>query len=134
MAKLAHVEGIGSVYAQKLQEAGIDTTDQLLEQGASPKGRKAIAEKAGVSAKLILKWINHVDLFRVKGVGQEYADLLEAAGVDTVVELGQRNPANLHAKLSEVNAEKKLVRQLPSLAQVEAWVAQAKELPRVITY
>ena len=134
MAKLTEVEGIGSVHAKKLQEAGIDTTDQLLEQGASPQGRKAIAEKTDISAKLILEWVNHVDLFRIKGVGQEYSDLLEAAGVDTVVELAQRNPANLHDKISAVNAEKKLVRQLPSLAQVEAWVSQAKELPRVITY
>jgi predicted flap endonuclease-1-like 5' DNA nuclease len=83
---------------------------------------------------LILEWVNHADLFRIKGVGEEYADLLEEAGVDTVPELAQRNPANLHAKLGEVNAAKKLVRRLPTAAQVTDWVDQAKALPRVITY
>jgi predicted flap endonuclease-1-like 5' DNA nuclease len=134
VAKLTYVEGIGEVYAQKLQEAGIATTDALLEQGATPKGRKKIAEKADISGKLILEWVNHVDLFRIKGVGEEYADLLEEAGVDTVPELAQRNPENLYQKMKAVNQEKKLVRQLPSLTQVESWVEQAKSLPRVITY
>jgi predicted flap endonuclease-1-like 5' DNA nuclease len=134
VAKLTTVEGIGEVYAQKLQEVGIATTDELLKQGATPKGRKEIAEKADISGKLILEWVNHVDLFRIKGVGEEYADLLEEAGVDTVPELAQRNPQNLYQKMKEVNAEKKLVRQLPSLTQVESWVEQAKGLPRVITY
>ncbi len=134
MANLVKVEGIGEVYAQKLQEAGIATTQALLEKGASPQGRKEIAEKTGISETLILQWVNHIDLFRIKGVGEEYADLLEAAGVDTVPELAQRNPENLHQKLVAINQEKKLVRQLPNQAQVGDWIEQAKRLPRVITY
>jgi predicted flap endonuclease-1-like 5' DNA nuclease len=134
MAKLTKVEGIGEVYAQKLRDAGIATTQALLKEGVSPQGRKEIAEKTGISGTLILRWVNHVDLFRVKGVGEEYADLLETAGVDTVPELAQRNPENLYQKLVAVNQEKKLVRQLPSQAQVSNWVEQAKQLPRVITY
>ena len=134
MAKLTKVEGIGEVYAQKLQEAGIMTTDALLEQGATPKGREKIAEKTGISGKLILEWANHADLFRIKGVGEEYADLLEAAGVDTVPELAQRNPENLYRKLLKVNEKKERVRQVPSQTQVQGWVEQAQSLPRVITY
>ncbi len=134
MAKLTTVEGIGEIYAQKLHNAGIATTGALLDKGATPHGRQALAEEAGISDKLILEWVNHADLFRIKGVGEEYADLLEEAGVDTVPELAQRNPANLHAKLGEVNAAKKLVRRLPTAAQVADWVEQAKALPRVITY
>ncbi len=134
MAKLEQVEGIGEVYAQTLREAGIATTGALLEQGATSKDREAIAEKTGISGKLILEWVNHVDLFRIKSVGEEYADLLEEAGVDTVPELAQRNPENLYQKLVAVNQEKKLVRKLPGQAQVSDWVEQAKSLPRVITY
>ncbi|MGC9523838.1 MAG: DUF4332 domain-containing protein [Anaerolineae bacterium] len=134
MAKLTEVEGIGEVYAQKLMDAGVMTTGALLEKGSTSAGRKALAETTGISGKLILEFVNHVDLFRIKGVGEEYADLLEEAGVDTVPELAQRNPANLHQKIVEVNAEKKLVRRVPALSQVESWVAQAKELPRVVTY
>jgi predicted flap endonuclease-1-like 5' DNA nuclease len=134
MAKLTKVEGIGEIYAQKLQEAGIGTTQALLERGASPQGRQEMAEKTDISEKLILEWVNHVDLFRIKGVGEEYSDLLEEAGVDTVPELAQRNAENLYQKLVAVNQEKKLVRQLPGQAQVSDWIEQAKRLPRVITY
>ena len=134
MAKLEDVEGIGKVYAQKLAGVGVTSTQDFLKKGATPQGRKAMAEKAGVSDKLILEWVNHVDLFRIKGVGSEYADLLEAAGVDTVPELAQRKAENLHQKLAEVNAAKKLVRRLPVLSQVQNWVEQAKALPRVIQY
>lgn len=134
MAKLSQVEGIGTSYAEKLVDAGIKTTQALLEKGSTPKGRKELVEATGISGKLILKWINHTDLFRVKGVGEEYADLLEAAGVDTVPELAQRNPQNLHQKMLEVNEEKELVRRPPTVATVEDWVKQAKELPRVINY
>ncbi len=134
MAKIIDVEGIGSVYAQKLVKAGITTTDKLMKKGATPKGRQEIEEMTGISHSLVLEWVNHVDLYRIKGVAQEYADLLEEAGVDTVPELAQRNAANLHAKMAEVNAAKKLVRQLPSQKQVESWVSQAKELPRVVKY
>ena len=134
MAKLSKVEGIGEFYAQKLRAAGVRTTQALLEKGASPQGRTEIAEKTGISGKLILEWVNHVDLFRIKGVGEEYSDLLEEAGVDTVPELAQRNPEHLHQKLVAVNREKKLVRQLPTQSQVSNWIEQAKRLPRVITY
>ena len=134
MAKIIAIEGIGDVYAAKLQEQGIKTTEQLLEKTATAKGRKELAEALDVSEKLVLNWANRADLFRIKGIGEEYSDLLEAAGVDTVPELAQRNPDNLHKKLLEVNAEKKLVRRPPSAKQVASWVAQAKELPRVLTY
>lgn len=134
MAKLTYVEGIGEVYAEKLKGAGVGSTDALLKQGATAKGRQQLAEQAGVSEKLILEWVNHVDLFRIKGVGQEYADLLEEAGVDTVPELAQRNPENLYQKLVEVNLAQKLVRALPGPKQVVDWVSQAKKLPRVINY
>jgi predicted flap endonuclease-1-like 5' DNA nuclease len=93
-----------------------------------------MATAAGISHALVLKWVNHVDLYRIKGVGSEYADLLEVAGVDTVVELSNRNPDNLFAKLASVNDEKKLVRKLPVLNQVKDWIEQAKSLPRKINY
>lgn len=134
MTKLTTIEGIGPTYAQTLKDADISTTEDLLEQGASSHGRKAIAEKTGISGKLVLRWINMADLFRIKGVGEEYADLLEAAGVDTVPELAQRNPGNLHQKMVEVNQTKKLVRQVPGQTQVTEWVNQAKALPRRVTY
>lgn len=134
MTRIQEVEGIGPTYAAKLAELGIDTVEELLEAGASPKGRKELVEKSGISAKLILKWVNRADLARVKGVGEEYADLLELAGVDTVPELAQRNPQNLYQKMVEVNDEKELVRRVPSLSAVQDWVAQAKDLGRVVTY
>ena len=101
---------------------------------SSANGRQEIGQKTGISAANILEWVNHVDLMRVRGVGEEYSDLLEAAGVDTVPELAQRNAGNLHQKLASVNQEKNLVRQLPSVKQVTDWVNRAKQLPRVITY
>jgi len=134
MAKLIDVEGIGPKYAGKLEKAGVSSTDKLLKMGETPAGRKEIAAKSGISESLILEWVNHVDLYRIKGVGSEYSDLLEEAGVDTVVELAQRSPANLIVKMTEVNANKKLVRKLPTKAQVEDWVSQAKKLPRAIKY
>jgi predicted flap endonuclease-1-like 5' DNA nuclease len=134
MAKLLDVEGIGEIYAKKLKEIGVGTTQALLEAGATPKGRKEIAEKSGISDALILEWVNHVDLFRIKGVGSEYADLLEEAGVDTVPELAQRSPENLYQKMVSINKEKKLVRQLPTEARVKSWVEQAKALPRMVHY
>ena len=132
--KLLEVEGIGPKNAEKLIAAGVANVEALLEQGATVKGRKTIAEKSGIAEALILQWVNHVDLFRIKGVGSEYADLLEAAGVDTVPELAQRKADNLVKKMTEVNEAKKLVRKLPVLKQVEEWVEQAKQLPRVIKY
>ena len=102
--------------------------------GATPAGRKGLAKNSGLSEKQILEWVNHVDLFRIKGVGEEYADLLEEAGVDTVVELAQRKAVNLIDKMSQVNASKNLVNKMPALSQVEDWIAQAKKLPRAISY
>jgi predicted flap endonuclease-1-like 5' DNA nuclease len=131
---LEYIEGIGPVYAGKLRAIGINNPFDLLEKGAFPKGRGEIAAAAGISPTLVLTWVNHVDLFRIKGVGSEYADLLEVAGVDTVVELSKRNPENLFAKMLEVNMEKKLVRKPPVLTQVQDWVEQAKLLPRKINY
>jgi predicted flap endonuclease-1-like 5' DNA nuclease len=134
MAKLEQVEGIGKKYAGLLRKAGVLSTKSLLEKGATTKGRDEIARAAGISVKLILEWVNHVDLFRIKGVGEEYSDLLEEAGVDTVVELAQRNAANLHEAILEINAKKKLVRRPPSKKMVKDWVANAKKLPRKVYY
>jgi len=134
MAKIIDVEGIGPKYTKKLVKVGITTTNKLLKKGATSKGRQEIEDMTGIGHALVLEWVNHVDLYRIKGVAQEYSDLLEEAGVDTVPELAQRNAANLHAKLVEVNAKKKLVRQLPSEKQVADWVKQAKALPRVVQY
>lgn len=131
---LEFVEGIGAVYAEQLKAAGLQTCLDMLRMGATRKGREDIAEKSGISGKLILKWVNHVDLYRIKGIGSEYADLLEEAGVDTVVELAQRNPANLINTILTVHSEKNLVRKPPTATQVEDWVEQAKGLPRVVTY
>ncbi len=134
MAKIIDVEGIGPYYTQRLTAIGITTTNKLLKQGSTPKGREEIAHKTGISKNLILEWVNHADLHRIKGVAEEYSDLLEEAGVDTVVELAQRNPANLYAKLVQVNDMKHLVRQLPSQRQVADWIEQAKVLPRQVHY
>lgn len=134
MANLLNIEGVGDKYARKLRAAGITTTQKLLEMGSFPKGRKEIANKTGIGDALILEWVNHVDLFRITGVGEEYADLLEEAGVDTIPELAQRKPENLFKKMVEVNNRKKLVRRMPIQSQVADWIKQAKGLPRVITY
>jgi predicted flap endonuclease-1-like 5' DNA nuclease len=134
MGNLSSIEGIGAIYAGKLEAAGVKNQAQLLESGGTPKGRKALAEASGISEKLILKWVNRADLARVKGIGEEYADLLEMSGVDTVPELAQRRPDNLHKKMAEVNEAKKLVRALPSEAAVVKWVEQAKTLPRAVNY
>jgi predicted flap endonuclease-1-like 5' DNA nuclease len=134
MASIIEIEGIGDTYATTLRNAGVSTTEALLERGATPKGRDDLAEITGISDRLILKWVNHADLFRINGVAGEYAELLEAAGVDTVPELAQRNVANLTAAMTEVNTAKNLVRRTPTEAQVAAWVAEAKTLPRKVSY
>jgi predicted lactoylglutathione lyase/predicted flap endonuclease-1-like 5' DNA nuclease len=130
--KLHGVEGIGSTYATTLEAHGLTTIDHLLEHGGTAAGRQALAEKSGISERLILEWVNHADLIRVDGVGDEYADLLEAAGVDSAPELAQRNAANLHARLEEVNEQKSLVRRVPSESEVASWIENAKTLPRVV--
>ena len=134
MSRIVEIEGIGPVYAEKLVSIGIKTTTDLLERCGSKKGRQEVAAKSGISETLILEWVNHADLFRIKGVGEEFSDLLEEAGVDTVPELAQRNPENLYNKMIQVNMEKKLVRRTPHLSEVESWVEQAKSLPRKIEY
>lgn len=134
MTKLSVIEGIGEAYSIKLEEAGISSIENLLKTCCEKKGRKNIAEKSNISEKLILNWVNRADLSRIKGVSTQYADLLECAGVDTVPELAQRNPENLQSKMTEVNETKNLVHKVPAVSQVQDWVSQAKELPRVVTY
>lgn len=133
--KVTEIEGIGDVFSEKLQQAGIKTVNDVLEKGKSAKDRKALAAETGIEAKLILKWVNMADLFRVKGIGKEYSELLEKAGVDTVKELRNRNPENLLAKMEEVNAAgRQLVRSLPALKTVASWVETAKTLDPAVTY
>ena len=132
--KIIDIEGVGDVYAEKLVAAGINKVSELLEKCAAPKGRKELAEATGISEKLILRWTNHADLFRIKGVGPQFAELLEAAGVDTVKEFRHRVAENLQPKLEETNNEKHLVRRVPALKEVIKMIEQAKELPPVVTY
>ena len=133
--KIKDIEGIGLAYAEKLAKAGIRTTATLLNQGCTPQGRKRLAAKTGINESTILKWTNMADLFRVKGIGSQYSELLEKSGVDTVKELRNRNPENLHAKMESVNsAGRALVRQLPSKSQVEKWIYEAKKADPKITY
>lgn len=134
MAKIEEIEGIGPAYAEKLGQAGVTTTADLLEKGGSPEGRQALAEKTGISDKLILRWVNHADLFRIKGIRTQYAELLEAAGVDSVLELAQRNAANLAQAVADANKEKKLVRRVPVESQIEEWIKGAKQLPRAVSH
>lgn len=134
MAKLTDIEGIGPALAEKLKAAGVGSTDKLLERGRTKRGRSDLAEASGISEKQILTFVNHADLMRVRGIGGEYAELLEAAGVDTVPSLARRNPENLRAMISEVNESNRRVRVLPSPGQVASWVDQAKGLERVVEY
>jgi predicted flap endonuclease-1-like 5' DNA nuclease len=134
MAKLETIEGIGPVYAQQLRENGTATIEALLEAGATPQGRQRLEEKTGIGHKLILEWVNLADLMRIKGIGEEYSDLLEEAGVDTVRELRNRVPGNLYQAIVEANRVKRLVRRLPTLKMVADWVEQAKRLPPKVTY
>jgi predicted flap endonuclease-1-like 5' DNA nuclease len=132
--KIEEIEGIGPALGEKFRNAGITTTDKLLVGTKTKKQREQLAEASGVSEKQVLKFANMADLFRITGVGQEFAELLEAAGVDTVPELAMRKPENLAAKMEEVNEAKKLTRRTPSLKEVEKWVAEAKDLPRALEY
>lgn len=134
MARIDDIEGVGPEYAAKLRKAGVRSTASLLMRGGTAKGRKELADAVKIDESRILKWVNHADLFRVRGVGSEYSDLLEAAGVDTVPELRQRNPSALYDALVKTNEAKKLVRKLPTADQVAEWVEEAKTLPRVIEY
>ncbi len=134
MTTIKDIEGIGDVFTKKLHAMGINTVEALLEKGASKKGREEIAKEAGIDEHKILEWVNRADLYRIKGIGSEYSDLLEAAGVDTVVELAKRRSDNLTEKMVEVNIEKRLVRRVPTQQMVNGWINEAKSLPRIVTY
>jgi predicted flap endonuclease-1-like 5' DNA nuclease len=134
MTNLVDISGIAEIYAEKLHAAGVPTVEALLEKGATPEGREEIGEASGVGHAQVLTWVNHADLFRINGVAGEYAELLEASGVDTVVALAQRNPEHLTEKMGQVNEQKSLVRLLPTGEQVAGWIREAKDLPRVVTY
>lgn len=134
MAKLTTIEGIGEAGAAKLAKASVGSTTTLLARGATAAGRRELAKASGVTEKRLLEWVNRADLMRVRGVGEEYSDLLEASGVDTVPELAKRKPANLVEAMATVNKKKKLVRQMPTEAKVAAWIAHAKELPKVVKH
>ena len=131
---ITDIEGIGPAYAERLKSLRIRTTSRLLEEAKSPRGRKSLAEKTGVEPSRILKWANMADMMRIKGVGEEYSELLEAAGVDTVRELKYRNPKKLAEAMATANTKRKLVRLLPSEKAVTKWIAAAKSLPMKITY
>jgi len=128
------IEGVGEAYAAKLHDVGIVTEIDLLKRGATRKGRADLAAVTKLPEPKILEWVNHVDLMRIHGVGPEYADLLEEAGVDTVPELAHRNPVHLHETIEKVVAEKELVRRPPSEGMVADWIAEAVTLPRAIEY
>jgi predicted flap endonuclease-1-like 5' DNA nuclease len=132
--KIIDIEGVGDVYAQKLQAAGINKVSELLEKCAAPKGRKELAEATGISDKLILRWTNHADLFRINGVGPQFAELLEAAGVDTVKEFRHRVAENLQPKLAEVNEAKNICNRVPAVSEIQKMIDQAKELEPKVTY
>ena len=132
--KIIDIEGVGEVYAEKLVAAGINKVSELLNKCAAPKGRKELAEATGISEKLILKWTNHADLFRINGVGPQFAELLEAAGVDTVKEFRHRVAENLQPKLVEVNEQKNICNRVPAVSEVQKMIDQAKELEPRMTY
>lgn len=134
MTRIIDIEGIGATYANKLNRVGVRTTQRLLSVAAHKRGREDLAESTGIPEKLILEWVNLADLMRIKGVGEEYSDLLEEAGVDTVKELRNRNPDNLYTSIIKTNEQKRLVRRIPSLKQVKSWVKQAKSIPPVVTH
>ena len=134
MAKIKAIEGVGEVYAEKLMEAGIETTEKLLEVAADKKSRSKLAKDTGISEKLILTWVNHCDLYRVKGIGPQYAEILELAGIDSVPELARRNAASVLEKMKEVNATRPVVRGLPAQKQIENWILRAKDLPKVVKH
>jgi len=135
MAKaIADIEGIGPVFTEKLKAVGVETVEKLLEKGATKSGRRGLSKETEIDEKKILKWVNMADLFRIKGIGTQFSELLEAAGVDTVKELRNRNPENLHSKLIEVKEEKKLTRAVPGLDKVKDFIDQAKELEPMVSY
>ncbi|MCM1483491.1 MAG: DUF4332 domain-containing protein [Muribaculaceae bacterium] len=132
--KIEQIEGIGPAYAAKLEEAGISTTEDLLKRCAKKTGREKLAEETGISEKMILTWTNHADLFRIKGVAGQFAELLEAAGVDTVKEFRHRVAENLHTRMVEINDAKGLCNRVPTATEIQRMIDQAKELEPIITY
>jgi predicted flap endonuclease-1-like 5' DNA nuclease len=134
MANVDTIEGVGPAYAEKLKEAGAGSVEKLLEMGGTKKGRQDLAAATDIDESRILRFVNHADLMRINGVGGQFSELLEAAGVDSVAELAQRRPDNLTKKMEEVNAEKNLTNRVPSESEVEKWVAEAKELPKAVTH
>jgi len=136
MTSVKDIEGVGEAFAKKLATVGINTVEELLKAGANAAGRKDLAEKTGIAAANILKWVNHADLFRINGVAGQYAELLEAAGVDTVVELARRRADNLVEAMSAANAKgaRRLVQALPSMKSVQGWIDEAKSMARVVSY
>lgn len=132
--RIEEIEGIGAHYAERLNAVGIRTTEELLSRCATPRGRQSLAQDSGISEALLLKWANHADLFRIKGVAGQFAELLEASGVDTVKELRHRVAANLHASLEKVNEQKHLCGRVPSEKEISAMIEQAKTLEPAITY
>ena len=133
--KIEDVEGIGPTFASKLIEAGVSTTDALLERGATETGRDRLSEATGISERQLLEWVNHVDLMRIDGVGSEYADLLEAAGVDSCAELARRNAANLGMTFQELDAARPhWIRQIPSEATIAGWIEQADHMTKVVSH
>ena len=134
MSKLETIEGIGPAISEKLSEAGVGSVAALLKNGASKQGRQQIAEQTGITEIKILRLVNHADLMRIKGIGGEYSELLECAGVDSVPELAQRNAANLLEKITSANEEKSLVRALPSETQISDWISQAGALEKIVRH
>jgi predicted flap endonuclease-1-like 5' DNA nuclease len=134
MTALTAIEGIGPKNAEKLAGAGIRSTEALLERGGKSKDRNTLSKETGISDTQILEWVNRADLFRVPGIGEQYSDLLEKAGVDTVMELGKRKAENLHAAMAESNLQKNLVNRLPSVGMIQGWIEAAKSLPRAVEY
>ena len=132
--KIIDIQGIGPALADKLSRVGIRSTEALLKEGATPDGRKKISESTGINHDSILKWVNMADLYRIKGIGSQYSELLEAAGVDTVVELSKRVAEHLNSKMIEINQARNLLNHMPGVKKVERWIEQAKRLPRVVTY
>ncbi len=132
--KIIDIEGVGDVYAAKLTAAGINTVDELLEAAKKPAGRAALAEKTGITPKLILTWANHADLMRIKGVGPQFSELLEAVGVDTVKEFRHRSADNLFAKMTEVNEKKHLVGRVPTAGELQKMIDLAKETEPMMEY
>ncbi len=134
MPSIDAIEGVGVRNLAKLRRAKCRTTEALLKRGATRKDRSALASETGLGTKNILEWVNRADLMRVKGVGTEYSDLLEEAGVDTIKELRRRNPTNLTNAMEDINAKKRSVRRLPTETMVAGWVSAAKELEPIVSY